>query len=94
MQGNYVKLAHPPASDLRKRAIRGLISGSLSPEHHIDFHTMSGVLEDRAAFDPLPVVVGRVLVQDCPQMQAGRRTARIERRQVLGGLISKYRKAA
>ncbi len=44
--------------------------------------------EDRAAFDPLPVVVGRVLVQDCPQMRAGRRTARIERRQVLGGLIS------
>jgi hypothetical protein len=50
--------------------------------------------EDRAAFDPLPVVVGRVLVQDCPQMRAGRRTARIERRQVLGGLISKYRRAA
>ena len=44
MQGNYVKLAHLLASDLRKRAIRGLISGSLTPEHHIDFHTMSGVL--------------------------------------------------
>jgi hypothetical protein len=29
--------------------------------------------EDRAAFDPLPVVVGRVLVQDCPQMRAGRK---------------------
>jgi len=23
---------------------QGLISGSLMPEHHIDFHTMSGVL--------------------------------------------------
>ena len=50
--------------------------------------------EDRAAFDPLPVVVGRVLVQDCPQMRAGRRTARFERRQVLGDLMSEYRRAA
>ena len=44
MQCYYVKLAHLLASDLRKRAIKGLISDSLTPEHHIDFHTMSGVL--------------------------------------------------
>lgn len=44
MQGNYVKLANPRATDLRKRAIGGLISGSLMLEHHIDFHTTSGVL--------------------------------------------------
>jgi hypothetical protein len=50
--------------------------------------------EDRAAADPLPVVVGRVLVQDCPQMRAGRRTARIECRQVVGDLIREYRRAA
>ena len=52
MQGNYVKLAHLLASDLRKRSNRGLISGSLTPEHHIDFHTMSGVLVPRQFNSP------------------------------------------
>ena len=49
MQCHYVKLAHLLASDLRKRAIKGLISDSLTLEHHIDFHTMSGVLVPGAA---------------------------------------------
>jgi hypothetical protein len=44
MQGNYVKLAHLLACELREMRNQGLISGSLTPEHHIDSHTMSGVL--------------------------------------------------
>jgi hypothetical protein len=44
MQGNYVKLAHLRTSDLRKRAIRLRFLALSHGEHHIDFHTMSGVL--------------------------------------------------
>ena len=40
MQGNYVKLMHPLASDLRKRPIEVQFSGSFTPEHYIDSHTI------------------------------------------------------
>jgi hypothetical protein len=75
----------------------GFRNSSTSPDlgfYAARSYSFDEAAEDRAAFDPLPVVVGRVLVQDFPQMRAGRRTVRIERRQVLGGRISEYRRAA